>query len=166
VGNISRQPKPPGAGIPSLADIGRSLEDAGELLRRHAAAAPRPAAPPDTTDQSGITPALIRAIIASRRLRYDYLGVARGDPVWSMLLELYAARLEGRRVYQTMLGTAAGVAPTTALRLTRAMVEEGIFVAETDPADKRLLVITLSEDAAYRIGAYFQMAIRGGVLVP
>jgi hypothetical protein len=104
----------------------------------------------------------VRAILAVRRMRRDYFPWAAGDPAWSMMLELLAARLEGRRVGQTMLGVNAGVPETTALRLTKSLLRQGIFTSEADPVDRRLILIGLSDDAADRMRAYLIEAIASG----
>jgi DNA-binding MarR family transcriptional regulator len=71
-----------------------------------------------------------------------------------MMLELFAARLEGRSVSQTRLGIAAAVPQTSALHVTRRMLERGVFTSAADPDDKRLVLIGLSDEAVERIGAY------------
>ncbi|HEY0013018.1 MAG TPA: hypothetical protein VGB79_09220 [Allosphingosinicella sp.] len=111
---------------PELPDIARTLEEAARVLRRHArrvrdyypAAGPahaailpaaEPGAPPPTALQ-------VRAIVAVRRLRAAWLPDLSGDHAFSMLLELYAAHLEGRRIAQTRLGGVAGVPTPSADR--------------------------------------------------
>lgn len=78
------------------------------------------------------------------------------------MLELLAARLEGRRISQTTLGVNAGVPETTALRLTKSLLRQGIFTSESDEADRRLNLIGLSDDAADRMRAYLTEAIASG----
>jgi DNA-binding MarR family transcriptional regulator len=101
----------------------------------------------------------VRAIIAARWLRREFLGFDAGEAEWSLMLEIYAARLEGRRIHQTRLGIAAGLPPTTALRATRRLIGDGVCAAQSDPGDKRLLLISLSETAAARIRAYLATAL-------
>lgn len=152
--------------VAGLGEIARVLDETARLLRRHPAvlAEVRAGSPP----RIGLapTPAMVRAVIETRRWRGDWLGVGRGDPAWSMMLELYAARLEGRRVTQTRLGAAAGVAETTALRLTRRFVAEGLFTRAPDPDDARALLIGLSDATAERVGAYLAAAMTASPLVP
>ena len=139
----------------SLLEISRVLDETSRLLRNHPAAAeePEPRAPMHSAPGS----TLIRAMIAVRRRRRDYFPIASGDPAWSMLLELYAAHLEGRRFHQTRLGVASGVPQTTALRLTRKFLDTGICGTRRDPTDKRLLLIGLSDSAAARMSDYLQL---------
>jgi DNA-binding MarR family transcriptional regulator len=75
-----------------------------------------------------------------------------------MLLTLYAARLEGRRLYQAALANAADVPPTTALRVTARMRDAGYFVREPDSRDRRRARLGLSPAAAARLRAYLATA--------
>lgn len=144
----------------SLLEISRVLDETARLIRQHVPsgeASPRRAVPADL-----ITAPLVRAIIAVRRMRRDYFPCVPGDPAWSMLLELYASRLEGRKTSQTMLGTAAGVAETTALRLSKSLIRQGYLTTRNDPADRRLVLLELSDDAADRMRSYLTGAIVAG----
>ena len=145
----------------SLLELSRVAEDLARLIREHI--------PPDVPEGARrrpqpelITAPLVRAIAAVRRMRRDYFPWATGDPAWSMMLELLAARLEGRRVSQTVLGVNAGVPETTALRLTKSLLRQGVFTSESDPSDRRLLMIGLSDGAADRMRAYLTEAIASG----
>jgi DNA-binding MarR family transcriptional regulator len=142
----------------SLVEISRVLEETARLVRRHAAAEGElhgPFAP-----ASAVTPEGVRAIIAARMLRREMLAADIGEGEWSLMLELYAARLEGRRVHQTALGVAAGLSQSTALHATRRLIAEGVFASSPDPKDKRRLLIALAEPAANRIQAYLTAASR------
>jgi hypothetical protein len=76
-----------------------------------------------------------------------------------MVLELYAAGLEGRRLNQSRLTHAAGLPHTTGLRVARALIDHGIVVSRSDPADGRQLVLCLSAEAAAKVHAYLLVAI-------
>jgi hypothetical protein len=93
--------------------------------------------------------------IAFRRLRCSYLGFDPTDATWSMMLELCVTRLEDRSLNQTGLSVAAGVPQTTAIQSIRQLLDTSILTKTVDPADKRLLLIGLSDDAARRMRAYF-----------
>lgn len=150
-----RQSYRPAAPPVSLMEISRVLEETARLLRQHAEAEgePRSETPPLVLTAQGV-----RAIIAARWLRREFLGVQVGDAEWSLMLELYAAHLEGRQVHQTGLAVAAGLPQTTALHATRRLIGDGFFASEPDPRDKRRLLITLSTPAAGRIRAYLTAA--------
>jgi DNA-binding MarR family transcriptional regulator len=145
----------------SLLAISRVLEETARMLHDWALAGDpplrRPADPP-----MPVTASLVRTIIAARWLRRDFLGIDVGDPEWSLMLELYAARLEGRQVHQTGLSVAAGVPQSTALQATRRLVESGLFATRPDPSDGRKLLLALTAPAAERIRAYLIAALEIG----
>jgi DNA-binding MarR family transcriptional regulator len=145
----------------SLLAISRVLEETARMLHDWALADDppfrRPADPP-----MPVTAATVRSIIAARWLRRDFLGFDVGDPEWSLMLELYAARLEGRQVHQTGLSVAAGVPQSTALQATRRLVEAGIFATRPDPNDGRKLLVALTAPAAARIRSYLTAALEIG----
>ncbi|HEY0622457.1 winged helix DNA-binding protein [Sphingomonas sp.] len=111
-------------------------------------------------------PRAVRSTIRARRLRDQHFAPELfADPAWDMLLDLYAARLEGRRVSVSSLCIAAAVPPTTALRWIGTMHDAGLFGREPDPTDKRRAHITLTDRAAAAMRGYFRAAERAG-LVP
>lgn len=142
----------------SLIEISRVLEETARLLRQHAEAEGEPGRKfePHSTG----TPAGVRAIIAARWLRGEFLGTDVGEPEWSLMLELYAARLEGREVHQTGLAVAARLPQTTALHATRRLLAAGVLESTPDVRDKRRLLIALSRSAANRLEAYLAAAAR------
>lgn len=91
----------------------------------------------------------IRAIIRARRRRDQLFGAELfADPAWDMLLDLAAARKEGRPVAVSSLCIAAAVPATTALRWIQTLTAAGLFVRHADPADRRRVFIALSDEAA------------------
>jgi hypothetical protein len=148
-------------------------------LRRHARAArsypvyPEPVAPnparPEPVEgldpPRSITAPLVRAIIAVRRLRASFLPDAPGDHAFSMLLELYAAHLEGRRIAQTRLAIVAGVPHASAIRIARALLADGLLTAAADLTDRRLILLGLSDEAVARMEAYLRAALGAGAPV-
>ncbi len=120
----------------SLLGISRLLEETARMLHDWALADDPPLRrPPDKP--MPVTASTVRTIIAARWLRREYLGFDVGDPEWSLMLELYSARLEGRQVHQTGLSVAAAVPQSTALQATRRLVEAGHFTTKPDPRDGR-----------------------------
>lgn len=109
----------------------------------------------DDDDAPAVDAAFVRGIIRARRLRDQFFrGELFADPAFDTLLDLYAARLEGRRVAVSSLCIAASVPATTALRWIRALTEKGLFVRNADPNDGRRVYIGLSDDAARAMGRY------------
>ncbi len=108
-----------------------------------------PAPPPVTSDA-------VRRLLRARRLRERFFDAELfADPAWDMLLDLYAARLEGKAVSVSSLCIAAAVPATTALRWIRTMTNGGWFVREADPRDGRRIFIGLSDSAAAAMDGYF-----------
>ncbi|OQW41578.1 MAG: hypothetical protein A4S12_08345 [Proteobacteria bacterium SG_bin5] len=104
-------------------------------------------------------PAEVRGEIKARRLRDALFGVALfEDPAWDMLLDLFAAELEGARVSVSSLCIAAAVAPTTALRWIQRLTALGLLLRTPDPADGRRAFITLSGQASAAMRRYWAAA--------
>ena len=73
-------------------------------------------------------------IIRARRMRDQFFSEGLfEDPAWDMLLDLYAAEMEGAQVSVSSLCIAAAVAPTTALRWIARMTERRIVRAPARP---------------------------------
>lgn len=142
-------------------------EDAGRIARALAdlaTAGSEVSHPPAAiaTAAPAMTAASVRALIRKRRLRDRFFAPAIfADPAWDMLLDLYAARLEGAQVAVSSLCIAAHVPPTTALRWIAALTEQGLFARVADPADRRRIFIALTEGAAGRMAAYLAAAEGG-----
>lgn len=134
-----------------LARLANEERRAGGVADRQISYTAAPAAsasPPTAAD--------IRKVIRARRLRDQFF--AEGlfeDPAWDMLLDLYAAELEGAQVSVSSLCIAAAVAPTTALRWIARMTEAKLFVRQPDPFDRRRAFLTLSEAARQMMDRYF-----------
>jgi len=123
-------------------------EGAGEAARRS------PPLPPAES---------IRAIIRQREARMKYFDAELfADPAWDILLDLSAARAEGRQVCVTSLCIAAGVPATTALRWIGQMVDSGLLLRVPDPADRRRAHIALADSTADAMARYFlEIGVRG-----
>lgn len=99
---------------------------------------------------------LVRKILRQRQLRARFIeGDLFADPAWDMLLDLAAARVEGKQVSVTSLCIAAAVPPTTALRWIGQMVEGGLFQRVLDDSDRRRAFIELTDKAVDGLGRYF-----------
>jgi DNA-binding MarR family transcriptional regulator len=101
----------------------------------------------------------VRSLIRLRKLRRDYLGAEIFfDPAWDMLLDLYAARLEGRRVNVSSLCMAAGVASTTALRWMQGLEAKCLITRHPDQADGRRVFMELSDDTSLKMDRVLRAA--------
>ena len=139
-------------------DVGRVAAILASLSEgRSGAAAGGGAAGAGRLEEGGLDPAFIRAMLRARRLRGQFFrGDLFADPAWDMLLDLMAARLEGKRVAVSSLCIAAAVPATTALRWIKALTDRGLFVREADPKDGRRVHIALSDEAARALAAYLR----------
>ena len=101
-------------------------------------------------------PRRIRALIRKRQARARFFEADLfADPAWDILLDLTAARAEGRRVSVTSLCIASGVPPTTALRWIAQMTRQGLLRREEDLVDRRRAFIALSDSAVEAMARYF-----------
>jgi len=140
-----------------LANRERDDDGGDEVGDRHLAFGYEP--PADDAD-----PRLIRQTIRLRRMRDAFLGDGLfEDPAWDMILDLYAAHLEGGRVSVSSLCIAAAVAPTTALRWIGKLTEVGLFERHPDPTDRRRAFLALSPRALKGMGSYVAAVRRAGV---
>lgn len=141
----------------TLGDLVRELQRVNRTLRRIGAesAGARPRISSDS----------VRGILAARRMRDACFGPAVGEQAWAILLEAYAARLEGRLSAVTSLGAPAGIARSTAHRWVAALLERGLLTRHADPADDRIVLVGLSDAAAERIRAYLDEAMGQAPLI-
>ena len=107
---------------------------------------------------------VIRQAIRGRRMRDAFFGGELfGAPAWVMLLDLYAAHLEGGQVSVSSLCIAAAVAPTTALRWITRLTEAGMFERCPDPGDRRRAFLTLSPRTLRGMDGYVAAMRRAGL---
>ncbi|MEI9850601.1 MAG: MarR family transcriptional regulator [Sphingomonas sp.] len=103
-------------------------------------------------------------MIRARRLRGQFFrSDLFADPAWDMLLDLYAAHLERRRVSVSSLCIAAAVPPTTALRWIGSLHDAGMFERQADPSDRRRAYIALSLKGLEGMRGFFAAVKRQGL---
>jgi DNA-binding transcriptional ArsR family regulator len=116
---------------------------------------------PAGPDQARADAAYIRTMLRARRLRTHYFRADLfADPVWDMLLDLMAARLEGKKVAVSSLCIAAAVPPTTALRWLNVLTDGRLVVRIADPEDGRRVHIELADATARALAAWLREARR------
>jgi hypothetical protein len=122
---------------------------------------------PTPKETKAPTATMIRDLIKLRRLREQHFPPALfADPGWDILLDLFAAKQEGKSVSVSSLCIAAAVPPTTALRWVTTMTEHGALVRRQDPNDARRVFIELSEDSEERLLNFFRDAeTKGGLII-
>ena len=109
------------------------------------------------------TLALARMIYAERRRRdRTFPADIFGEPSWDILLDLFVARGEGRRVPTTSACIGAHVPPTTALRWLRLLEGHGLVEREEDERDGRRTFVRLSTKGMDLVGNFLDASrLRG-----
>lgn len=104
--------------------------------------------------------AVMRVVWALRRARSDIFPFdIFADPAWDLLIDLYLAKLESRRISVSSACIASCVPPTTALRWIANLVEKGLIVRKADPFDGRRIFVELSADAERMMAAWSTIAL-------
>lgn len=107
-------------------------------------------------NRAGDRARFVRDHIRQRRMRADFFPPdVFSDPVWDMLLDLYAAQYETQPVSVSSLCIAAGVPATTALRWIKTMTGYGWLVRTRDDNDGRRVYVHLAEDTRLKLDIYF-----------
>jgi len=130
--------------------------DAGALASPEARAEPAPSDEGEQpTTATAAIPDYIRGLLRDAVVRRTIGGGELfGDPAWEMLLDLLLAEFEGRKVSVTSACIASGAPMTTALRLVRRLVEQGILVRYPDESDRRREFLSLSHSVAETLSDY------------
>lgn len=154
------------------AEVGRI---AGTLARLAADQGPsdvadrRPAYDPGPAMLTAVLdPSAVRRALRARRLRATMFGDFESgglfeDPAWDMLLDLFAAELEGAPVSVSSLCIAAAVAPTTALRWIGRLTQIGLFERRPDPQDRRRAFMALTPRGSATMRGYVAALERAGL---
>jgi hypothetical protein len=83
-----------------------------------------------------------------------------GEPAWDILLDLFIAAKERRRVSVTSACIGSAVPSTTALRWIAILEKQGLLVREADPGDARRVYVKLSARGYAAMLEYFASASR------
>lgn len=104
-----------------------------------------------------------KAEIEARAARSRFFKASLfSDPAWDILLELFAAEQEGRRVSISAAGLTAGIPLTTALRWINALEREDLVERAADPTDARRTFLKLTENGRRSMTLYFQSCFEKG----
>ena len=104
--------------------------------------------------------ALARHTYALRRRRHRFLSPDLfGEPTWDILLDLFIAAHEGRRVPTTSACIGAHVPPTTALRWLRILEARGLVEREEDGRDGRRTFVRLSKRGVAAMSGFMQASL-------
>ncbi len=106
-----------------------------------------------------LTARFVQSLIAARRLRTERLGPALApEPGWSLLLVLYAARLEQTELTLAALTKAAAAPTATVHGRLRALEALGLLERRPDPTRRRGTLVRLTDAAAATIHDYLREA--------
>jgi DNA-binding MarR family transcriptional regulator len=89
-----------------------------------------------------------------RRLKYfrkDFFN----EPAWSLLLCLYIQEFTREKITLTELSRRSNVSMTTSLRWLDTLDKERLVRRETNPRDKRIVDVELTEEARDKLDQYF-----------
>lgn len=99
---------------------------------------------------------MIKGHIASRQRRAKFFPAdIFADPAWDILLEVFLADIEQRRLTISCACMAACVPPTTALRWISSMTATGLLERYPDRHDGRRHYVQLSTVASQSMRSYF-----------
>lgn len=100
---------------------------------------------------------MVDSILRMRRLRTKFFPDALfADPAWDILLDLYMAELQQRRVTVSSLCVGANVPQTTALRWIKMMTDEGLLQRRDDATDARKKIVELTPEASAQMQAFLR----------
>jgi hypothetical protein len=88
-----------------------------------------------------------------------------GEPAWDILLDLFIAAKERRRVSVTSACIGSAVPSTTALRWISILERQGLLSREADPGDARRVYVQLSPRGYEAMLEYFSSSSRSVVLL-
>ena len=132
-----------------LRTLQRMSADAEALLAGHSAPAGQSLAD------------MARELYSERRRRDEFFPDGLfGEPAWDLLLALYSAHDEGRRVRQLDVMSAARVPATTAIRLVADLKQRGLIATHRDAVDRRLVFVELSAEGLERMTHYLSTLLK------
>lgn len=78
-----------------------------------------------------------------------------GEPAWDLLLDLFAARLQNRKISVSSACIAADVPPTTALRWLGVLEQSDLIERIDDASDQRVTWVKLTDTASRAMFEFF-----------
>ena len=98
---------------------------------------------------------IVRNLCHARLRRNEIIGPNLFfDPAWDILLEVYLAELEQRRVSVSNIGLTSGVPASTTIRWLTKLEEAEMLIKRDDPLDGRRVFISMTETATQMMNAY------------
>lgn len=103
---------------------------------------------------------LARDLYLTRRKRESIFGNGElfGEPAWDILLDLYVAYAERKKVSVSSACIGSAAPSTTGLRWLGILSEQDLVTREHDPEDQRRVLVRLSEKGLEAMDTYFASA--------
>jgi len=147
-----------GAGEPEP-DAREIISQIGALLQQLVDAARTREANPDS---DCILTEARRAFDASRERERVFGQRLFGDPSWDMLLDLFIAQLEERKVSVSSACIAASAPTTTALRHIAHLTQLGLVSRQPHPSDARSIYLAVTAEGTAKLTTYFSWSLEAG----
>lgn len=101
---------------------------------------------PGATARQGDAADMARRIGDQRKVRGVYFPAGLfGEPAWDLILALYMAQAEGEEIHSYALFRAAGVAPSTGLRLLEKLEAASMIARSPSESDRRQVLVRFTE---------------------
>jgi hypothetical protein len=131
-----------------------------EIVRSYLAAPPAESDAPASTAPVDLG-AFARHLYEERRLRDEALGADLfADPMWDLMLDLYAAAAEGTRVSVSHACVASRAPSSSALRYIKEMTTKGLVVRDDCRTDARKVYVRLSDKTRAAMGDLLSRMMR------
>lgn len=99
--------------------------------------------------------AMAERLYSERRQRDAHFPAGLfGEPAWDLLLALFIAQEEGRRLNLAEAFAAAGIGASAGKTLVSKLKRTGLIAASVDPNDRRLRLLTLTREGSDRLTDY------------
>lgn len=116
----------------------------------------KPYTSPQVVAYGAITPAALQDLRARRNAAFG--SDLFGEPGWDMLLELFVAKQQERRLSVKSLTIASNTPQTTAGRYLAELLDRGYAVCMEDPADGRRKLICITREGYRKMDQLFAQA--------
>lgn len=143
-----------------LLEIARVLQDIAESGGRDSAALSGPLGKAELLAEAK------REFRASLLRETHFEDLPFHEPGWEILLDLYIAHVEGRRLHVTAIGLDGKIPVATLLRWLLLLQKSGLVSREPDPRDKRRVWVTLTEAGIQRVERCLTECARNTMRLP
>jgi hypothetical protein len=134
----------------TLAELTRQWEELGPKAEAEQQRAKFGALPPSPEAIASVA----RSYLRLRRRRERIAPGLFFDRAWDILLDLFAAAIEGRQVSVSSACIASSVPATTALRHIDRLWKEGFLARFADPHDGRRIFVSITERGKAMVGEF------------